>query len=343
MFSKIYLNRSNLIHNINTLSEIAGKPLCVMVKANAYGHGMKEIVEMLGDNVSCYGVSNQSEALSLREMIDKEIIVFGKCEDYKTCINNNISFALFSFKDLKQILREADESPKPKMHLCINSGMNRYGIREIKEYKKIIDLLRKKEIELAGIYTHFSSLTTDEKYTQRQIKVFEEFVSMLPTDWKTIRHIGGGRSIFEDFYADMFRVGIEVYGYGSKLLKPVLSVESEIINILKVKKGEHVGYLCGFTADKDMTVATIPLGYGDGLPRKLSNKLKIKIKNKLVSNVGNICMDSFMIDVSEINCKVGDKVLIVENAEKIAKLIESTEYEALTNLSKFRGERIIKN
>ena len=342
MFSNIFLNKSNLIFNINSLSQIAGKPLCIMVKANAYGHGAREIAEMLIDEDVWLGVSNESEALNLREMTNKKIIVFGRCDDYDICIENDISFAVFSFEHVKEILNTSKTIDKhPQMHLCLNTGMNRYGIREIKELKKVINLLGKKNIELEGFYTHFSSLTSDEEYTKKQYSIFKEFSQLIPDEWKTVKHLGGGRSLFEDFEADMFRVGLGVYGYGNDFVKPVLSVESQIVNILQVKKGQHVGYLCGFTAEKDMKVATIPLGYADGLPRKLSNKLEVEIRGKKVRNIGNICMDAFMVDVSNINCKIGDRVCILENASLMASLLETTEYEVLTNLSKFRGERII--
>ncbi len=342
MFSTIFLNKSNLIYNVNTLLEVAQTPICVMVKANAYGHGIKEVVQIIDNEIDCYGVSNQTEALELRNITNKKIIVFGKCEDYNLCISHDISFSLFSLKDAINIIKNLKGAQKPRFHLCVNSGMNRYGIRDKREYKKILALLQKKEIQLEGVYTHFSSLTTDLKYTNRQYEIFKEFVSLIPQDWQTKSHLGGGKAIFEEFEADMFRVGLEVYGYGSDLLKPVLSIESEIVNLLNVKKGEHVGYLCGFTADKNMKVATIPLGYADGFPRKLSNKLKVNIKGKEASNIGNICMDSFMVDVSKINCKVGDVVSLMQDASEFAKIIESTEYEVLSNLTKFRGERKIK-
>lgn len=343
MFSNIFLNKDNLIENVNTLSSFANAKLCVMVKANAYGHGAREVVEMIEDKVECFGVSNQAEAVDLREVTNKKIIVFGMCEDYKLCIEKDIAFALFSLNHAKEIVRISKElNKKPQMHLCINSGMNRYGIREIKEFKKLIAFLSKKDLPLDGIYTHFSSLTTDKDYTNRQYEIFEEFVSLVPKEWGTISHLGGGRSIFEGFKANMFRVGIEAYGYGNENVKPILSVYSQVVSIQDVKQGEHVGYLCGFTAQKDMKVATIPLGYGDGLPRKLSNKLIVKIKGHEAKSVGNICMDAFMVDVSKINCKVGDSVLIFDDAKKIAPLIESSEYEVLTNLIKFRGSRIIK-
>ncbi len=342
MFSKIFLNSKNLLYNVDKIEEISQKKTCVMIKANAYGHGMKEIISILNNRIDFFGVSNQSEGILAKKYTNKDVIVFGACEDYRQCMLNDVSFALFSYNDTKKIIKIAEKyNLNPKMHLCINTGMNRYGIKNEKELDKIINFLIKKKYELAGIYTHFSSLTTDRDYTEKQKEKFYKFLNHIPKDWKTIRHAGGGRCIFEKLDVDMYRIGLEIYGYGNEFVKPILSVESEIVDIQKVNRGEHIGYLCGYTADCDMVVATIPLGYGDGLPRKLSNKLVIEINGKKARSTGNICMDAFMVDISKINCKIGDKAKIMDNASDIAPIIESTEYEVLTNLSKFRGERII--
>lgn len=341
MFSSIILNKENLIHNIKFLKETAGGNICAMVKANAYGHGAKEIVGMLKGEVEYFGVSNQTEAEEIRTLTDAHIIVFGACDNYEECIKQKISFSLLNFKHAKEMVKIYKKIKiKPQMHLCINSGMNRYGIRDKSEFLKIINLLNKNDIILEGIYTHFSSLTTDENYTEKQYKIFQEFCALLPSK-ETLIHVGGGNTIFKNFKAELYRVGLEIYGYGNKHVKPVLSIESEIIDIQSVKKGEHVGYLSSFTAKEDMKVATIPLGYGDGLPRKLSNKLIVNIKGKNAQSTGNICMDAFMVDVTDIKCKVGDKVKIMGNASNFAPIIESTEYEVLTNLTKFRGKRKI--
>ncbi len=340
MFSKIFLNSKNLIHNVEKIQEIAGHKICVMIKADAYGHGMKEIISILNDKIDYFGVSNQSEALLARKYTKKDIIVFGACEDYRICMQNDVSFALFSYLDAKRMIKIAEKYQlSPKMHLCLNTGMNRYGIKSEKELTKIISYLKKKNTTLTGIYTHFSSLTTDRDYTEKQKELFFKLAKLIPEEWHTIKHVGGGRSIFEGLNVDMFRVGLEVYGYGNEFVKPVLSIESTIVDIQQVSKGEHVGYLCGYTAQKNITIATIPLGYGDGLPRKLSNRLIVKINGKQAHSTGNICMDAFMVDVTDINCKIGDSVLIMDNASDLAPIIESTEYEVLTNLCKFRGER----
>ena len=231
---------------------------------------------------------------------------------------------------------------KPKLHLNINTGMNRFGIQSKKEFFKIISRLVKENLTLTGIYTHFSSLTTDEDYSQRQKMIFEEYANALPYDWDTCVHVGGGGSLFEDVECDMIRVGMLAYGYGNEHVKPVMAIESEIVDMQYVKAGEHVGYLCGFTAREDMVVATIPLGYADGLPRLLSNNFDVKIALRKARSTGNICMDTFMVDVSHIPVQVGDKVIVMQDASYLAKICKTTPYEIGTNFIKFRGESVIK-
>ncbi len=342
MFSKIFLSKEKLYKNIEHMEKITNGKICAMIKANVYGHGQKELLPILSKRIDYFGVSNEDEAYLAREYTDKTIIVFGLCQDYRTCMEKEISFAVFSPNHVEKIIKIAQYfSLTPRMHLCINTGMNRYGIKKVNDFKKIIKLLNKNHLKLEGIYTHFSSLTTDRIYTENQKKLFFKFLKYLPVDWDTIKHVGGGKTIFEDLNCDVYRMGIELYGYEVNGVSPILSVESEIVSLQDVKKGEHVGYLCGYTADKDITVATIPLGYADGLPRKLSNKLEVNINGKKARSTGNICMDTFMLDVSNIKCKIGDKVIIMKNAYDIANILGTTEYEVLTNFNKFRGERII--
>ncbi|MBO5395030.1 MAG: alanine racemase [Clostridia bacterium] len=342
MFSEILINKQNLIDNVLYLKSKCDAELCVMVKANAYGHGAKEVVTILQDYVQCFGVSNQAEALALRSLTNRPIIVFGRCENYFECMARGVNFALLSLDHAKEIVSIYKSAHiKPQMHLCVNSGMNRYGVRDVGECKKIIKLLKRNGLALEGIYTHFSSLTTDEEYTKMQQERFKEICKLIPGEWDCITHVGGGRSVFEGLKADMFRVGLYAYGYGEENLKPVMSVQSKIVDIQKVKKGEHVGYLCGYSAQEDMTIATVPLGYGDGLPRKLSNALEVDINGQRVKNVGNICMDAFMVDVSDVECRIGDCVTVLHDATALSKLLQTTEYEVLTNMTKLRGTKKI--
>lgn len=345
MISKKIIFSSNFFDNLAYIKEQAyDKKICLMIKADGYGHGMDEIVKLATGRIDVFGVSNQEEALHFRKLSKRDkVIVFGACENYALCAKEDIEVALFSYDQLKKILKSCKKAGvKPKLHLNINTGMNRFGIQSKKEFFKIISRLVKENLTLAGIYTHFSSLTTDEDYSQRQKMIFEEYANALPYDWDTCVHVGGGGSLFEDVECDMIRVGMLAYGYGNEYVKPVMAIESEIADMQYVKAGEHVGYLCGFTAREDMVVATVPLGYADGLPRLLSNNFDVKIALRKARSTGNICMDTFMVDVSHIPVQVGDKVIVMQDASYLAKICKTTPYEICTNFIKFRGESVIK-
>ena len=131
MFSKILISRRKLLNNVDYLSSLTSSKICAMVKANAYGHGIKEMVEIIDKKVDYFGVSNENEALEIRQISDSGIIVFGACQDYEVLIKKHISFAIFSYFDAKKVINLAKKTKLlPKIHVCINSGMNRYGVGE---------------------------------------------------------------------------------------------------------------------------------------------------------------------------------------------------------------------
>ncbi len=344
MISRILINKENLQSNLNFVKKQRhNAKICAMVKANAYGHGIKQIVKLLSGRVDCFGVVNIQEAMLVRKL-DKftSIVIFGYCENIKCAIENNISLSIISIENLKKIIKIAKKlNKKPKLHLNINSGMNRFGIKSIEDFDKVINILLKNNLTLQGIFTHFSSLTTDPNYTIKQREIFESFIQRLPSSFKPIVHVGGGNSLFKIKGFEMYRVGMFLYGYGHDKLKPVLSVKSKIVALQEVEKDEHVGYMAAFTAQEKMKVAVIPLGYDDGIKRELSNNFYVKINGAFCKSVGKICMDCFMVDVSKINVKVGDEVEVLLNASEWTKILNTTEYEILTNFNGFRGERKI--
>ncbi len=343
MMSKIILDNNNLQNNLNFVKEQSNNAkICAMVKANAYGHGLKEIVGLLNGKIDAFGIVNIEEALTIREVDSSTpVILFGKCDDIEKALQNNISLTIISIENLENILKIAKKLQiLPKLHLNINSGMNRFGIKSKKDFKKVISILNKNHLQLDGIFTHFSSLTTDEDYTLKQKESFDSFISMLPKKWNPIIHVGGGHSVLTFEGYQMYRVGMFLYGYGDENLRPVLSVKSKIVDIQEVVKGEHIGYMSAFTAEKNMKVASIPLGYDDGVKRGLSNKFHVKINGNSCKNVGNICMDCFMVDISNVKAKIGDEVEIMTNALEWAEILNTSEYEVLTNFNGFRGERV---
>ena len=343
MFSFLVINKQNLLHNLQEIKNICGGEVCAMVKANAYGHGLEQVVKILSGKVAAFGVVNIAEAMRVRA-IDKKtsVIIFGICDNIKKAIENDITLTITSIEYLKKVVKVSKRcQKKPILHLNINSGMNRFGIKSKEDFDKILKILKQNKLCLNGIFTHFSSLTTDKNYTIKQKQIFDDFVSNLPQDFKPTVHVGGGNSIVQLNGYDMYRVGMFLYGYGLDRLKPVLSVQSQIVEIQNAKKGENIGYMCSFTAQKDMRLGIVPLGYADGVKRGLSNNLQVLVHGKKYNNVGKICMDCFMVEIDD-GVKKGDSVLILNNATEWTEKLNTTEYEILTNFNFCRAKRITK-
>ena len=337
MLSKIVINTKHLQDNLNYIKKHCSGNICAMVKANAYGHGIETVVPLLSGQVSAFGVVNVEEAVAVRQLDeDTKVIIFGVCNDIETAIRYDVSLSITSVDELYKIVDVYKKCKQaPRLHLNINTGMNRFGIQDKKDLQRIIRILQKNKLNLEGIFTHFSSLTTDDDYTKHQKDMFDDFVHSLPKSICPIVHVGGGNSIYEFKEYDMYRVGMFLYSG----VKQALSVQSQIVAIQNVKKGEHVGYMCAYTADKDMKVGVVPLGYNDGIKRGLSNNFTVKINGKECKNVGNVCMDCFMVEIDK-KVKVGDEVVVMEDAKNWADKLGTTEYEILTNFNSFRGERI---
>lgn len=369
--SKFIINKNNLIENLNSLKI---HNVCVMVKADAYGHGFENICQILKDKVSFFGVATLEEALKIRKCgIKTPILVVGICNDFHTALKNDISITIESEKQFLKILEDFknDESfknnenlknnenfkinknlknvknnennKKLKIHIKINSGMNRLGINNIKEFKNIINVLNKqKKIFFEGIFTHFATAGNDKKFFLKQLKFFKKFLSAVPQNYNPIKHLGGGDVLdiinLEEYQNYMFRVGLKLY----VLPNPVLKILSKIIKIHNLEKASRVGYSNGFICEKRCKIAVVPLGYADGINRKLSNGGFVKINNKDCKIVGNVCMDMFFVDVTGVNCKVGDEVIVFQNSQIWANLCQTIPYEILTNLKPSRMKYIVE-
>lgn len=357
------INKKQLEKNIKEIKQIIeNKKLCAMIKSNAYGHGLQNIASILKDKVEFFGVSNINEALAIRENDKKsKILIVGKTNSFEECIENNISFIIDSLEHFNILLNFYYEFLFIKgirlcinIHLKINSGMNRLGINNIKDFNKIYNLALKNDIKIEGISTHFATADCDRFFLNKQIQIFKKFIKAIPQGEKPIISVGGSailreenKELLKDF--DMFRIGIAMYGYNTenilKKIKPILKIESKIIKILNVKKGEFVGYSKGYQAPKDMIIGVVPLGYGDGIPRNLSSKISIEVIRKEKGKrhihkcavVGKICMDMFFINLSNVNnaCE-NDEVIVVRDVKKWAELLQTIPYEILTNFGLMR-------
>lgn len=342
--------------------------VCCVVKADAYGHGavrMAREFEELG--ADWFAVSNLEEALQLRlGQIQKPVLVLGYTppEEAAALAKYHISQCVYSLEYAKELSHYAVESRVTvNIHVKIDTGMSRLGFY----YQDISrDEATVQEVKTActlpglypeGIFTHFA--VSDEgkegdAFTMRQFGCFKEMIeSLLREDVSfEVRHCANSAAVFDYplSHLDMVRAGIVIYGlYPSgelrsrPALEPVLSLKSVVSHVKTVKPGATISYGRKFTADREMKVATVPVGYADGYPRILSTKgAQVLIGGKRCTILGRICMDQLMADVSDLpEVQVGDTVTLIGrdgqeaiSADELASLEGSINYEVVCGLSK---------
>ncbi len=341
-----------LEQNVNFLKSISKdkKNLIGVVKANAYGHGIIEISKKLNSiGVSRLSVASVSEGKLLRENgINCNIMVFypDLCE-LQDIINYSLEPSIYSKRILKAFIELLTKSKKEYLvHLKFNTGLNRLGF-DSEDINWIINMISNTSIKILSVYSHLSASEDkkDNSYTNKQIKIFHEIKSIFHDLDSNIKfHLLNSSGIFNypEYKFDWVRSGIALYGYSNnmdwdKRLLPVAELKSKIIQIHNIKKGEYVGYNNGWKADKKSKIGIVPLGHADGIGRYFKNKnVNILVKKQKAPIIGNICMDIFMIDISEIDCAEFDEVTIFDKGNPANIFAESAgtiSYELLSSLS----------
>jgi alanine racemase len=334
-----------------------------VVKADAYGHGAVKVVKYLNtlgkNKPDFYAVSFPSEALELRESgVKSRIIVFDPFEKENTniCLKHNLIATVFSKRHidtLKNAFQNSNHKKKIKVHIKVDTGMNRLGINYDKAFNFIKDLSRRKEFIIDGIYTHFAEADSKNKsFTRLQLNRFNELISKLHKEKIKFGYLHAANSAaildLPETYFNMVRCGISLYGYypsnetsESINLKPVMSVRSIVTTVKEINKGESVSYGRKFTAKKMTKIISVPVGYADGYRRGLSNKAKAIINGKVFNQVGIVTMDRTMFDVGNANIKVGEKVTLIGSdkdktitAWDLAKAIDTIPYEITCGITK---------
>jgi len=335
-----------------------GANILAVVKANAYGHGMVEVSRRLvKEGVSYLGVASVDEAVVLREAkIKAPILILSSIlpKEVKYAINYNLTFTVCDemlASELDKIARKANR--KVLAHLKVDTGMGRLGIWH-KEAKGLFeDILGLKNIILEGVYTHFA--TADEEntsYTVEQINNFKGLIKELEAKGFKIPYIhaanSAGTILFKNSHFSMVRPGLMIYGLYpnesiSKILqlKPALSLKSRIIFLKRTPAGRSISYGATYTTDKDTLIATLPIGYADGLNRGLSNKGEVIVRKRRSPIVGRICMDHTMADVGHVDkVELGDEVVLIGTqgteritAEEIARILGTIPYEVVCWIS----------
>ncbi len=352
------INISALLHNLNLIKAKAnGASVVAVVKADAYGHAVDIVLPaLIKAGVKNFAVSNIDEALFLRTLAkDEEIIVLGYTPVAlaKKLADNNITQALLS-KDYSLSLSKfaIEQGVTVNCHIAFDSGMSRVGfLCNQNGLAEALSVSNLNGINICGAFTHFASadsaLPDDVEFTKNQYKSFVYATDFLKSNGVKLGtvHCGNSAAILVGGYCmDAVRAGIILYGLNPDEsvavddLKPVMSLKSVVSVVKNIEKGDAVSYGRTFVADKKMKIATVSAGYADGYPRALSNKGRVYINGKFAPVIGRVCMDQFMVDVSDIaSVKYGDIAELMGEhitADEIAKHCGTINYEIVCGISK---------
>lgn len=345
------INLKHLKYNLETVYQKVKKPLMAVIKADAYGHGYQEIASYLRTipYVEMFGVATLKEALDLRSLgIEKDILVLGAIpltkEDVDLAISNAISLTVFSksyFTTLENII--GDTGPL-KIHIKLDTGMNRLGIKSKEEFEEILERTKNSSFIVDGVFTHFATADGDDEEYQKQLQKFYAFIG---TKSFTYIHCSNsaGMVYHDEPIANLGRIGIVMYGAepsgeDTKTYRQVMSLYTKVVMVKKVLKGEKISYGFTYTVLEDCYIATLPIGYADGIICKNQGR-DVYIKGKYYPIVGRVCMDQMMVKVDETITE-GDVVEIFGehiSLAKMAKELDTISYEILCLISK-RVERI---
>jgi alanine racemase len=313
-------NVENLKRHINP-----GVQIIAVVKANAYGHGDVEVAKAaLAAGATMLAVATPDEAVHIRQHIEEVgMLVLGASPIHFAtyAAEHNISLTVFSAEWINQVSEQ--HLPKPlKVHIKVDSGMGRIGVTEEVQFIEVYEKIKQSSnIELEGMFTHFA--TADEEdttYFENQINKFKQMLNLCTEKPKLVHVANTATALIKDqeTHFDAVRYGISLYGlapsdYVNEMLPfklhPALSFETELVHVKLLKKGEAVGYGSTFIADGDCYVGTLPVGYADGMIRKLSGQ-EVLVAGQRAPIIGRICMDQCMVKLPT-RISVGEKVMLI--------------------------------
>ena len=328
--------------------------MLAMVKAQSYGSGIEKMASFLEQQgIDYLGVAYADEGIELRKQgVKVPILVMNTEEEgFEDCIQNRLEPAIFTLRQLDLFISELilqGQTAYP-IHLKLDTGMRRLGF-DLKDLPKVCDVINAQpEVVVKSVYSHLADADNrrDRRFTDHQIAHFTHACDFIQgrLNYPFIRHIvnSEGAANFPQAQLDMVRLGIGMYGITTnpavkRKLKPVLSWFSAVSQVKTLKKGESVGYSRTFIADKETTIAVIPVGYADGFRRSLSNgKGSVFIGGKACQTVGRVCMDMIMVDVTGKKVREGDLVEIIgkhQSIEQFAEAMETIVYEVMTGISR---------
>ena len=352
------INLTNLLKNYQSLKRLNDdKDIFCVVKADAYGHGSVSCAKFLEENgAKHFAVTGLVEALELRENgLIGEILIFSKTDvlNAEYLSKNNISQTVFSYDYAKAL---NDQGFKINIQINVDTGMSRLGLflHEEKDLKEVLETIKKisqlTNLNITGIYSHFTSSESDEEFTKKQAVLFSGLIDMLNKEKINYGkiHLANSSAIVKQNIKtyDLARSGIALYGYppvkSEEKFLPVMSVYAKVIQITSIHPGDSVSYNRTFIAKEEMKIATIAVGYADGYPRILSNNDFVYYNGYELPVIGRICMGLTMINVTGVEISEGEEVEVFgENKllEPMAKRALTITYEILTNMAKPRVKK----
>ena len=352
------INLTQLRKNVQAIRAAVGPArVLVMLKANAYGHGVTGVAPFIEPYVDYIGVALLEEGVYLREIgIAKPILVAGGVlpEQVPYYLKYNLTMTASSPEHLNLASSVSKDSNHPvKVHLKIDTGMERVGVRHYEAVPFLEASLKVKNVEIEGIYTHFSNSEAPDLVDARQ--QFDQFIDVLGFYAKRslpkprICHAANSAAVcnFPESYLDMVRPGIMFYGvYPDKDVKrdiqvrPALTWKSRLSYSKITRAGQSVSYSSLWKSDHPVRIVTVPCGYADGYFRRMTNNARVLINGKKYPQVGRICMDQFMVNLEDLDAKTGDEVVLLGKsesgetiyAEDLAEWAGTNAYEVLTNI-----------
>ena len=353
--TKLEISLTALKHNYHYLknkTKPRTKTLAV-VKAFAYGLEPVNIAKTLEkEGVDYFGVAYADEGIKLRENGIKTpiLVLHAQVSNYNLLIKHNLEPNIYSLYTLKQFIDFAKENNLDAypIHLKFNSGLNRLGFN-IDEVDELIQLVQNnKNIKVVSAFSHIAASEdlNEKEFTEKQISTFDSIITALHSKLKHhfVVHMSNTSGVinYPNAHFDMVRLGIGLYGFGNddketEKLQNVASLKSVISQIRTVKKGESISYNMAFTTKKDEKIAIIPIGHADGFSRPLGcGNGYVTIHGQKAYTSGNVCMDMILVNITNIDCKEGDEVIIFNNqqtVEEFATICHTISYEILTAIS----------
>lgn len=351
------INLGNLGRNFRLVRKLAGQgvKILVPVKADAYGHGLVPVARKLESlGVDYLGTASIDEGITLRrDGIKRPIIILSPIfpDGVGAVLENNLIPSLCTWELALRLDREAARrNKKAAVHIKVDTGMHRVGVAHYSAARFIRRVAGLKNIIIEGVFTHFPCADNNPAFTHRQIRIFKELIRQLEKEGIHIplKHTSNSLGVLDypQGHFNMVRPGLMIYGLSPRdrlrhKLFPALSLKTRIVYVKDVEKGRGISYGHTYVTPRKTRLATLPIGYGDGYPRSLSNKAFCLIAGKRARIIGRICMDQMLADVTNIPpAKIGQEVVLIGrqkdefiSSEELARLAGTIPYEIVCNLT----------